>query len=72
MKRYSVTLPLIGLVTGTRAMAASGLALVLAEKLSRDQRKAIGWTLLGIGIVSTIPLAAMLFGCGEKTSKPAE
>jgi hypothetical protein len=72
MKTYSVTLPLIGLVTGTRAMAAGGLALVLADKLSQDQRRAIGWTLFGIGVASTIPLAAMLLGCGEKTSKPAE
>ena len=67
MKTYAVTLPLIGLISGTRAIAAGGLAFLLADKLDVNQRKAVGWTLLGIGLLTTIPLAAMLFGCCGKT-----
>jgi hypothetical protein len=40
----------------------AGLALLLADKLPKEQRKAIGWTLTLIGAVTTIPLAIKLFG----------
>jgi hypothetical protein len=43
MKTYPASLPLIGLISGTRAMAAGGLALLLADKLDVKQRKAVGW-----------------------------
>jgi len=66
MKTYAVTLPLIGLISGTRAIAAGGLALLLADKLDANQRKAVGWALFGVGLLTTIPLAVMLFGsCGK-------
>ncbi len=71
MKTYPVSLPFIGLITGTRAMAAGGLALLLADKLDVTQRKAIGWTLFAVGLLTTIPLVAMLFG-GDKTQPPPQ
>jgi hypothetical protein len=71
MKTYLVSLPFIGLFTGTRAMAAGGLALLLADKLDVTQRKAIGWTLFAVGLLTTIPLVAMLFG-GDKTQPPPQ
>jgi hypothetical protein len=43
-------------------MLGAGLGLLLAHKLSDDQRKGIGWTLAAIGVLSTIPLALMVFG----------
>ena len=36
--------------------------LLLAERLNKEQRKAVGWTLLLVGIVTTIPLAMLLLG----------
>jgi hypothetical protein len=45
-------------IAGTRAMAGAGAALLLADRLSRDQRKAVGWTLFLIGAASTVPLVA--------------
>ncbi len=57
MKKAELTLPEIALIGGTRGMLGAGAALLLADKLSEDQRKAIGWTLLIIGAISTIPLA---------------
>lgn len=61
MKKTEVTLPDLALIVGTRALLAAGLALLLADKLPKDQRKAIGWTLALVGAVTTIPLAVNFF-----------
>ena len=57
MKTSELTLPEVGLIAATRAMLGAGIALLLADKLNEDQRKAIGWTLFVMGAISTIPLA---------------
>jgi H+/gluconate symporter-like permease len=62
MKKTEITLPDLALIVGTRAMIGAGLALLLADKLPRDQRKAIGWALTLVGAVTTIPLAINFFG----------
>jgi hypothetical protein len=61
MKKVEITLPDLALIVSTRAMFGAGLALLLADKLPRDQRKAIGWTLTLVGAVMTIPLAINFF-----------
>jgi hypothetical protein len=58
MKTYPVTLLEIGLLTGTRATAGAGLALVIANKLSEEQRKAAGWALFGVGCALYFALVA--------------
>ena len=68
MKKVEVTLPDLALLVGTRAMFGAGLALLLADKLPKDQRKAIGWTLSIIGAVTTIPLAINFFAKRERAS----
>jgi EamA domain-containing membrane protein RarD len=65
MKQHEVTVPQIGLIAGTRAMLGAGLALLLSEKLSGEQRRAIGWTLVAVGALTTIPLALQLLGEDE-------
>jgi len=62
MRERSITLPELSLIGGTRAALGAGLGLLLADRLDRDQRRAIGWTLLLIGIVTTIPLAMEVLG----------
>jgi uncharacterized membrane protein YfcA len=57
MKKVKLTLPEIALIAGTRGMIGAGAGLLLADRFKDDQRKAIGWTLLLIGAISTIPLA---------------
>jgi hypothetical protein len=57
MKKSELTLPEIALIAGTRGMIGAGAGLLLADRLNDDQRKSIGWTLLIIGALSTIPLA---------------
>ncbi len=62
MKKAELTLPEIGLIAGTRAMLGAGVGLLVADRLDDDQRKAIGWTLLIIGAISTIPLVMEVLG----------
>ncbi|HVJ58893.1 MAG TPA: hypothetical protein VM574_13735 [Terrimicrobiaceae bacterium] len=62
MKTVTLTLPEIGLLAGTRAALGAGVGLLLSERLSREQRQAVGWTLLVIGLITTIPLALEVFG----------
>jgi hypothetical protein len=57
MKKAELTLPEIALIAGTRGMLGAGAGLLLADRFNDDQRRAIGWTLLIIGALSTIPLA---------------
>lgn len=61
MKKTELALTEIGLIAGTRAMLGAGAGLLLGEKLSKESRKAVGWTLLLIGLASTIPLAVDVF-----------
>ena len=58
MKSHNVTLPELALIAGTRAIAGAGLALLLGERLTPEKRRAVGWTLLAVGLVTTIPLLA--------------
>ena len=57
MRERALTIPEIILVGGTRAALGAGLALLLSDRLSRDQRRAVGLTLFLVGALTTIPLA---------------
>jgi hypothetical protein len=57
MIKTQVSLPELGLVAGTRGALGAGVGLLLASKLSEQQRKAVGWTLVAVGVATTIPLA---------------
>jgi len=56
MIKSELTLPEIALIAGTRGMLGAGIALLLVDLLTAEQRKAIGWTLFAVGAISTIPL----------------
>jgi hypothetical protein len=60
-RKVTVPVPELALIAITRAMAGAGLGLLLADELKPKQKRAIGWSLLAIGILSTIPLAANVF-----------
>lgn len=62
MKPISITKPELVLIAATRGMLGAGLALLLGERLSAEQRRAVGWTLFLVGALSTIPLAADVLG----------
>ena len=62
MKEVQFTLPELALLVGTRAALGAGLGLLLADCLLESQRKAVGWTLLLVGAVTTVPLAIEVLG----------
>jgi hypothetical protein len=69
MFEKKVTLPELALVAGTRAVLGVGLGLLLAGRLSDDQRRAVGWSLFLVGALSTIPLAVEVLGEREALSE---
>jgi hypothetical protein len=71
MRETRITLPELILVAGTRVALGTGLGLLLADRLSADQRRAVGCALFLVGALSTIPLAFEVLG-GHRLSAPAE
>lgn len=69
MKTYNVALPEMVIVAATRGMAGAGAGLLLASHLRPETRRTLGWTLLGIGALSTIPIAMALFGRRESADE---
>jgi hypothetical protein len=61
MKEIRLIIPELGLIAGTRAALGGGVALLLADKFTKEQRKAIGWTLFLFGAITTIPLGILAF-----------
>ena len=61
MREHRVTVPELALIAGTRGMLGVGIGLLLAERLRSHRRQTVGWTLLVIGAISTIPIALRFF-----------
>jgi hypothetical protein len=68
-RKITLPVPELALIALTRAMAGAGLGLLLADELKPKQKRAIGWSLLAVGILSTIPLAANVL-CRRQSSEP--
>jgi hypothetical protein len=60
MKETRLTMPELSLIAGTRAALGGGVALLLADRLTRDQRKAVGLALFLVGAITTIPLGILV------------
>jgi hypothetical protein len=58
MRETRLSLPELGLIAGTRGVLGFGLGLLLAGRWPESERRAIGRTLVLVGLLSTIPLAA--------------
>ena len=65
MRETRLTLPELGLIAGTRGALGAGIGLLLADCLSGEQRKAVGWTLVLFGAVTTVPLVLEVIGKGR-------
>jgi len=61
MRQVPVPLHELAFIAATRGLAGAGLGLLLADRLSRPARRAVGWTLLGIGAATTVPIAVSVF-----------
>ena len=62
MKETCISIPELALIAGTRAALGAGIALIFGEQLTKEQKKAVGWTLLLVGVVTTVPLLADVMG----------
>jgi len=71
MKTIRLSFPELGLIAGTRGILGAGIALLLADRLSLDQRRAVGWTLFLVGALTTIPLGIQVRGKLEEARPPA-
>ena len=63
----SVTIPELALIAATRGAIGLGAGLLLADKLKRERRKVLGWSLFLSGLASTVPIAMHVFG-GKQTN----
>jgi hypothetical protein len=57
-----VTLPELALIGITRVALGVGIGLLLTDKLSKDQRRAVGLSLVLVGAITTVPLAVEILG----------
>lgn len=62
MRESTLAIPELALIGATRGALGAGIALILADKLDRKERRAVGWTLFLVGIATTIPLVLMVLG----------
>jgi hypothetical protein len=58
----SLTIPEIMLIAGTRVALGVGVGLLISDRLNEDQRKAAGWALLAVGVLTTIPIVTGILG----------
>jgi hypothetical protein len=49
-------MPELALIAGTRGALGAGIALLLADRLTSEQRKTAGTVLALVGVISTVPL----------------
>ena len=65
MKETHLSLPEFAFTISTRVMLGAGIALLLADRLTAEQRKAVGATLTAVGLLTTIPTVWAVFGRRE-------
>jgi len=56
LSKRAFTIPEIMLVAGTRVALGVGVGLLISDQLNEDQRKAAGWALVTVGVLTTIPI----------------
>ncbi len=54
----TISLPELALIAGTRMALGAGIGLLVADHFKPEQRRTVGRTLLAVGLLTTVPLAA--------------
>ncbi len=60
MRHVDIPIHELAFVAGTRGLAGAGIGLLLADFIKPEARKTVGWTLLAIGALTTVPIAVSL------------
>ena len=68
----ALTIPEIMLIAGTRVALGVGVGLLISDRLNDDQRKAAGWALLAVGVLTTIPIVTGVLAKPPVARKPLE
>jgi hypothetical protein len=66
-----LTIPEIMLIAGTRVALGVGVGLLISDRLNNDQRKAAGWALLAVGVLTTIPIVRGVLAKPPAAGRPA-
>jgi hypothetical protein len=70
--KTQLALPDLLLIGMTRGMLGAGIGLLLAGRLDGPPRRALGWGLLAVGVLTTLPLALqVLAGMAPTPAPPA-
>jgi hypothetical protein len=72
MKLITLSKPNLGLIAITRVVLGAGIGLLLGEKLSLEQRRAVGWALVAVGVITTFPLIAQVLASSSVCAKTEE
>jgi len=62
MRTIQLPVPMLASVAATRAVLGVGVGLLAAPSIPEHVRRPLGWSLVAIGALSTIPLAMGVFG----------
>ena len=62
MRKLVLTVPELAFIAATRGALGFGAGLLLCGKFTESRRRAVGMSLLAIGVATTIPAAKRLFG----------
>jgi len=68
MKSLSLNFPTFGFIVMTRALLGVGVGLLISERFSNEQRRAIGLALVTVGVATTVPAALAAFGAIESST----
>jgi hypothetical protein len=63
-KRRDLPMPIVGAIAATRGMLGFGAGLLLANRMPQKRRNPVAWTLLAIGVATTVPLASYVLRRG--------
>lgn len=70
MRQTTLNLPDLALIAITRAAAGIGLGLLLADSMPSAARRTLGWSLMLVGVFSTVPLGLNVLE-NTTTTEPA-
>jgi hypothetical protein len=62
MENLKLNRPQFGFIVATRAALAFGVGLLVADRIPKERRRAIGAALVSLGAATTIPALMLVFG----------